>query len=498
MTEYRIITERFSLIKMKMIRHYTFCAILIAICALLTVSALANQTLRIVDYVLESDIRAFIDGYEIPSYNISNRLGIVAEDLRGYGFDVVWNAEERSLRITQNGKGVTSPVAETDTKLKKSSIPVYSTNIVTYVNGEVVDSYNIGGYTIIYLRELERFGSCLYDHSCAASMVSTTYQSFKKSTIDTLPKTIIHACGEIGGVVGSNSLEALNATYEKGYRFIEIDFVLSSDGVPVCLHDWSKYYSLQLTDKPVTKAQFEKVILFGKYTSMTLDSLAEWMKEHDDAYIITDIKEDNLNVLRRIARKHPEIIGNIIPQIYQYDEYVPVRALGYSNIILTLYRLPTYFDKANAEYNSTFAANHGLLAVTADATLANSNFVNSFVSKGIPLYVHTVNDEAAQQKFFSMGVTGVYTDYAKDKRVNTEIEVTTEVSTEITATETTTAEVATEVSTFVATTTADPLADPLADPEAQATLFDPDTVIEPWETETVCETDLSDPDAIIP
>lgn len=396
---------------MKRAKHYIFCALLITVCFALTVSAVA---LRVVDRVLATDIRAFIDGYEIPSYNISDRLGVVAEDLRGYGFDVIWNAEARTLSVTKNDKGVTSPIdMSTFDASSNASLPVYETNIVTYIDGEEVESYNIGGYTIIYLRELERYGTCMYDHSCAASMVSTAHHSFQKITLTELPKTIIHAGGEIDGVLGSNSLEALEATYEKGYRVIEMDLVLSSDGQPVCLHDWSGYYSYQLTNTPITEAEFDKVILFGKYTSMTLDRLAKWMELRGDVYIVTDIKENNVEALRIIAKRHPEIVSRIIPQIYQYEEYVLVRSMGYSNIILTLYQLPTYSDKANAEFNAEFAKSRGLLAVTADATLAKDCFVETFVSSGVPLYLHTVNDEAEQNAFFDAGVTGVYTDYAK-------------------------------------------------------------------------------------
>ena len=174
MTEYRITTERISLIDMNRVRHYIFCALLIIACFALTVSAVALRTGDVVDYVLKTDIRAFIDGYEIPSYNIRNRLCIVAEDLRGYGFDVEWNAENKTLHVTKNGYGVTSPIDVAATDSSSAPLPVYYTDIVTYVNGEAVESFNIGGYTIIYLRELQRYGSCYYDFEAAASMVSTT------------------------------------------------------------------------------------------------------------------------------------------------------------------------------------------------------------------------------------------------------------------------------------------------------------------------------------
>lgn len=392
-------------------RHYIFCAVLVAVCLALTVSAVAIRAGDVVDYVLATDIRAFIDGYEIPSYNVSGRLCVVAEDLRGYGFNVDWNAEEKSLKVTKNVSGVTSPLKESTSGKSGASIPVYATDIVTYVNGEAVESYNIGGYTIIYLRELQRYGSCYYDFEAAASMVSTAYHSFNKVTLDVLPASIIHAGGEIDGIFGTNSLEALEATYAKGYRVVEMDFVLSSDGVPVCLHDWA--YSPEFSGSPMTEEEFVSVDIHGKYTALTLDMLAAWMVSRSDAYVVTDIKENNVEVLRLIAKEHPEIVPRIIPQIYQYDEYVHVLSLGYSNMILTLYRLPSYNEKADGAYNAAFAKRHELLAVTADFTLAKPEFVKEFNARGVPLYVHTVNDETEQNSYISMGVTGVYTDYAK-------------------------------------------------------------------------------------
>lgn len=396
---------------MKKVRNLLFTAFLIVICLSLTVLAVevrAADNIR----VLPTDIRAFIDGAEIPACNIDGKLGVVAEDLRGYGFDVYWNAESWTLSITKNAYGVTSPIENINAKAF-DNLPIYATNIVTFLDGNVVESFNIGGRTIVYFSALAKYGTYLYEDSSRASMISTDRHSFAAKTLSALPQKVIHAGGEIGGMLGSNSLEALDFTYSKGYRFIEIDFVLSSDGHPIALHDWSSYYSDSLTSTPISKAEFENVKIFNRFTSLTLDSLVEWMRVHPDVYIITDIKEDNVNVLRHIANEHPEVVSRLVPQIYQYDEYVPVRAMGYSNIILTLYRLPTYNEKANGKQNAAFAIKHNLLAVTGDVTLAKDGFVKAFVSAGVPLYVHTVNDEVEQQKYLDMGITGVYTDYAK-------------------------------------------------------------------------------------
>lgn len=397
-------------------KHLLLCILLVGTCALFTLTAAALRVGEVVDHVLATDIRAFINGYEIPAYNIGGRLGVVAEDLADYGFSVEWNGEARTLAVYRSAGKAFQPAtmpAREEKPIGTRLSPVLYTDIVTYLDGTVVDSFNIDGRTILYFSELARYGSYLYDNDVRMSMLAFRVQGFDKVTLSALPDKIIHAGGAIGGYVGSNSLEALERTYSLGRRFIEMDFVLSSDGIPVCLHDWSMFYSNSLTETPITAAEFAQVKIFNEYTAVTLDSLATWLNAHPDVYIVTDIKENNVGVLRQIVEKHPEIVPRLIPQIYGYEEYAPVRAMGYANIILTLYRLPTYEDKADAKKNAEFAKTHGLLAVTADVTLVDPAFAAAFNAAGVPLFAHTVNDTATQDSLRAMGVNGIYTDFAE-------------------------------------------------------------------------------------
>ena len=386
--------------------------LLVTLCVLLTLSAAALRVGDVVGYVLSTDIRAYIDGVEIPAYNIDGHLGVVAEDLRGYGFLVDWNAEKFTLSISLAPDAPLSPAespARSDQPVGTRILPVLHTSVVTDIDGKVVESFNIDGRTIIYFKDLAVYGACVYEHDAHRSTLTVRSVPPLRHS---LPRKIIHAGGAIGNMVGSNSLEALNATYARGYRFIEMDFRFSSDGKPICLHDWSKLYSAQLSPRPMTAAAFASVRIFNRYTSVTLDSLAKWLVEHPDAYIITDCKEDNLTLLRRIATDHPALLSQFIPQIYQYSEAAPVRELGYKNIILTLYRLPTYPQKADGAANAAFAKQHGLLAVTADVSLVTPEYVRAFSEAGIPLFVHTVNNKEEQTALYAMGVSCIYTDYA--------------------------------------------------------------------------------------
>src|SRR5689334_12250244 len=50
---------------------------------------------------------------------------------------------------------------------------------------------------------------------------------------------VAHACGEYDGITYTNSLNALNANYNRGFRYFEIDFNYTSDGHIVLIHDWT-------------------------------------------------------------------------------------------------------------------------------------------------------------------------------------------------------------------------------------------------------------------
>lgn len=120
----------------------------------------------VINKVLSTDIKAFVNGYQIPSMNIDGNTVIVAEDLRNYGFDVIWNPGDRSLRITENLSKKIKPITienATNEEIGEILGDVLCTDIRTYIGSREVQSFNIGGYTTILIRELEEWGSIKWD-----------------------------------------------------------------------------------------------------------------------------------------------------------------------------------------------------------------------------------------------------------------------------------------------------------------------------------------------
>ena len=153
---------------------------------------------------------------------------------------------------------------------------------------------------------------------------------------------IAHAGGGINGKTYTNSYNALNINIDNGYKYFELDFSFTIDTKLVCLHDWKKdfirWFGFSITEKPTLETYSNWVKNKLEFKKCTLDGLALWLKNNPDVKIVTDVKEDNLRALSIIRHEIPNSHKQIIPQIYQPQNFKTVKEMGYEQIIWTLYR----------------------------------------------------------------------------------------------------------------------------------------------------------------
>jgi|GEM_PF-1739014 len=122
--------------------------------------------------VVSTDIVSFIDYMPVESYNYNDNTYIIVEDLNGYGFDVVYNDGERALYVTRNVKKSIDYMAFENVNIEKANIScgeylydVLETDIKTYLNGDLVNSFNINGKTIIAADNLKKYGELSWNES---------------------------------------------------------------------------------------------------------------------------------------------------------------------------------------------------------------------------------------------------------------------------------------------------------------------------------------------
>lgn len=173
--------------------------LLVTILVLNPMAALGNE---ITGYTTKSDIVTYINNYPIRSFNINGYTAIIAEDLKFYSFNVSYDNTTRTLGINSNpilqihsiaeeGKTANGePIVRYRYNLGTKLYDIYSTDIKTYLDGEFIQSFNINGYTAIYVNELARYGSISYDDANRNLYVTLNAKN-SRATLYPVPKEVI-------------------------------------------------------------------------------------------------------------------------------------------------------------------------------------------------------------------------------------------------------------------------------------------------------------------
>ena len=135
-------------------------------------------------------------------------------------------------------------------------------------------------------RKADRILSLSFPFSPSARRTPEEIDQQAKDTM----RFIAHAGGVIDGETYTNSLEALDANYAKGFRLFELDIRQTRDGHFVATHDW---YAWKQKTKypgvvPPTLADFHKYKIKDRYTPMDISGINLWFKTHPDAILVTD------------------------------------------------------------------------------------------------------------------------------------------------------------------------------------------------------------------
>lgn len=226
---------------------------------------------------------------------------------------------------------------------------------------------------------------------------------------ETLPR-VAHAGGGIDGRTYTNSLDALDHN-RSDFSLFEVDLSWTSDDKLVCLHDWDYHFEQIFGLEPEGAVSLERFkALVATHSSLqqcTLASLAEWLRHHPDARIVTDIKQRNGDGLARIAEHYPDLQERFVPQVYRPGEYFMARRLGFDDVIWTLYRYPGSDDEVLAVLDTMDL--YGLTMTQAHAERGLARRARE--RRGVLSWAHTLNTREELDNFRALGVTEIYTDW---------------------------------------------------------------------------------------
>lgn len=223
-------------------------------------------------------------------------------------------------------------------------------------------------------------------------------------------RLIYHAGGAVGGQTYTNSREAIEETLSRGNMLLEIDFLFTSDGHLVCLHEWQ---NLQGLTRPCTLERFLSLKIYYQYTTLTAEDIIGYMRAYPDMYLIVDTKErsavDVTAELLRLCDYDSDVADRFVIQLYEQGMKAQILALypfGDDNFLFTAYKFGAYrvTDIMN------LCLDENIRIVTVPYGSWDRATVQKFNDAGFYVFEHTVNYTSMTDNALARGVYGFYTD----------------------------------------------------------------------------------------
>lgn len=221
---------------------------------------------------------------------------------------------------------------------------------------------------------------------------------------------IAHAGGRINGYTYTNSLEALNFSYSKGFRQFELDIIETSDGEFVSAHDWKNWASqTNYNGKlPVSREEFLKHKIRGKFTPLDMKAINNWFKNHKDAILVTD----KINKPKEFSNQFTDK-NRLIMELFSMDAVKEGMSVGIKSVMVSdnvWTNLPG--DKV-AELKKLKVKN---VCVSRRMIDSNPELLLKLKENGIKVYVYHINFDKGKDEAFAVlhDMDYIYGLYADD------------------------------------------------------------------------------------
>ncbi|WP_405414867.1 interleukin-like EMT inducer domain-containing protein [Maribacter sp. Asnod1-A12] len=223
-----------------------------------------------------------------------------------------------------------------------------------------------------------------------------------------IDRYIAHAGGEVNGVKLTNSKNALDENYKKGFRNFELDIIETSDGKLVAAHDWNMWarFTDYMGSLPPTHAEFMNQKIYGDYTTLDIDGINNWFKNHPDATLITGMINDPISFAKAFVDKE-----RLIMELFSVMAIEKASANGIQTIISQEPLMTIKGDKVN--FLKVNNVKH--VAVSRRIISSQKKLMLQLKDAGIKVYVFNVNFDTGKDEQYvydnELGlVYGMYAD----------------------------------------------------------------------------------------
>ena len=195
---------------------------------------------------------------------------------------------------------------------------------------------------------------------------------------------IAHAGGNIDGKKYTNSLEAMNLSAKKGYKYIELDLLVTDDEKPRILaaHDRKNLFRNTNTvyQNKLYADTFYNKKLFGKYSIPFDNDIVKFFNKNNDIRLVTD-KIDNFNLL---SEKFASIKNRMIVEVFSEQKYKEAKVNGFKHIAFAVFN-EYFLDKV-------LKNKYDMITVPINFAKQNMEKLLELKKQGVKILVYTAKN----------------------------------------------------------------------------------------------------------
>ena len=232
---------------------------------------------------------------------------------------------------------------------------------------------------------------------------------------------LAHALGGIQNKKYTNTIDALEQSYQCGFRFAEADLLLTEDNVLVCSHgfDQRNCERIGMVWQPsfqnMTHSLFLKQSVAGMKT-MDAAMLYDYMKSHEDLYLELDMRDLTADLIQKVIpaflnafQNDDSVIDRCLMQYYTEEMHEAAEAIYHfrHSMMIISERNADHFDEI-----ITYCQKHGIGAISIkDILLEDESRIKKIKEAGLYILVFSVDKWSRAQWLLEQGVDTICTNF---------------------------------------------------------------------------------------
>ena len=210
-------------------------------------------------------------------------------------------------------------------------------------------------------------------------------------------KLIAHAGGKVKGERYLNTLEAITASVERGYKYIELDLLKTADDRIVAAHDWFRLAELAGASPNQGLSKLDLSSISSLYTGggihtflADMDILAFFAK-HPGVYLVTD-KIDDFGLL---AKMFAPVKNRMVVEVFSPEKYSQAEKEGFPYI--------AYNIQNNKDFELVLEKGYRLVTMNLEFARTHAENVRKIREKGVQTMLYSAGNIAETKKNADIG-----------------------------------------------------------------------------------------------